>query len=513
VKRFNASAWLVLSLVVAAEIVGCEGESTTGDDDEGKGGSGGGIDGGTGGSNGGTTSGSSGTGGDRGGAAPTGGRGGTPSGGSGGQAGEGATGGEAGDPGEGGVGGSAGEGGAGPEETTVSGRVVDFWMRPLNSVPVTIGTQTVATNADGRFSIAAVAPTYDVDLVVSWPGGQAGRYAWRFEGLTRRDPTLQVYKGRETRNANITLDPQNETLNESRTLFVVSGGPDGSHAFEDVNGAGLSTSTSWAGPPTMTATLHALLWELDANELPTAYRSHDTVAATFDAAATMPTTVTLNLPDETITSNPISGSVMSASSADRVNYAFVRFAGGASIRVVAHEPGPDTWSYLLPVLPVSSTITVAASTGNSFFGAFAIAHRYGLAPGQTGVAIAIPTPLTQVVPVPGMTGVDASTQFSWTGTPGPCVFHAEDVNYYEGIFVVTTRRTITFPTFGGFTPRSAEPYDWRVERHGTASSVDALAGMSGYLDPFSRSGVQAEGPRVGDGSYSVSTGRRFTTAP
>jgi hypothetical protein len=58
-----------------------------------------------------------------------------------------------------------------------------------------------------------------------------------------------------------------------------------------------------------------------------------------------------------------------------------------------------------------------------------------------------------------------------------------------------------------------EVYNWRVETHGSAASVDELAVPGGYLDAFSRTEGYAEGPRTSDGSYSISTGRTFTTAP
>ena len=308
VKRFDASAWWVLALFVTVEVTGCDGESSTGDDTGGSGASSGGAGAGKGG-----TSGSSGVGGAPGGS-PTGGssaggKGGAATGGVGavgggsGEAGAGASGGEAGE-GQGGTG-QAGEGGGGPDDTTVSGRVVDFWRRPLANVPVTIGTTTVPTNGQGEFSIPAVAPEYDASLVVTWPGGQAGVYGWRFEGLTRRDPTLQVYKGREARYGDIVIDPQGETLNASRTLFVALAGVDGSATFEGVGGSGRITSTTWYGSETMQASLHALLWELDSNELPTVYRSYDSASATFDSTTTTDTTVTFNLADETIASGTV----------------------------------------------------------------------------------------------------------------------------------------------------------------------------------------------------------------
>ncbi|HEX6272101.1 MAG TPA: carboxypeptidase-like regulatory domain-containing protein, partial [Polyangiaceae bacterium] len=464
-----------------------------------------------GGSDGGTTSGASGAGGSRGGSPSTGGRGGSATGG----AGDGGmTGGQAGESGGSGGAEDGGEGGRGPDDTSVTGRVVDFWLQPLANVPVTIGTQTVATDAQGRFSIAGVAPEYDASLFLTWPGGQPGRYAWRFEGLTRRDPTLQVYKGRENRYADIVLEPQGATLDATRVLSVGLGGPNGASRFEDVGESGRTTSVTWYGPPTTQANLHALVWAFDDNELPTAYHSYETTTASFDSTSSADTTVALNLADEDILSGTIGGTVTSpSSSSDRTNYAFVRFADHASIRLLIDYAGPDAFSYLFPQVP-DSDYTIAASYGNSTFGAYGIAHRDVFLLGQTGHVITIPAAATQVVPVSGISNVNANTQFSWSGVTGPCVFHAEDLDFYEGIFVVTTRRNITFPTFGNFVPRAGASYNWRVETHGSATSVDELAGSFGYLDSFSRMDDYEEGPRmVYDGSYTISTGRRFTTAP
>src|SRR5262245_35204518 len=286
--RISASMWATLALAVVVELSGCEGESTTNGDDDANGGVGA-SDGGTvgfggstvgkGGKGGTSTGGKGGSAGDR---------GGTSTGGRGGEAGD-AVGGQSqggepqgGQPTGGGDGGDAGQGAdagtGGSPDPTVIGRIVDYWLQPLVNVPVTIGASTVVTNAQGVFTVPSVASTYDVSMVITWTGTQSGVYAWRFEGLTRRDPTLQVYKGRQNRYADFTLDPQGETLNTSRTLAVTLAGPNGASFLEDVSGAGVMTSTQWSGPPTTQVSVHGLLWELDYNDLPTIYRSYDTTS-------------------------------------------------------------------------------------------------------------------------------------------------------------------------------------------------------------------------------------------
>lgn len=428
---------------------------------------------------------------------------------------------DAGDAGEGGHGGGSsgytGEGGdagagddagggGGPPDETVSGRLIDYWRSPLADVPITIGTTTVLTNSLGEFTFADVAPEYDVSLVVD-------AYGWRFEGLTRRDPTLQVYQGRESRRGSFVLTPEGETLGASRTLHIAVAGPSGSYTERNVSGDGINSSMTWIGPATMQASFHGLLWAFDSNRLPSGYVSYDTTSALLGNPTTV--MVSLNMPDEAIGSGQVSGSVTASDPGGHTNLVFVRFAGGAAIKVVEQVGGPDTYGYLVPTLPAAS-ITVAATQGNYFGGGYALAHRDGLSAGQSGGELAIPTPAAQVAPSADAMGIASSTEFSWLGGGPTYIFYAEDLSFYRGVYVVTTRRQITLPTFQAFALRAAGRHQWRVETHGSASTVDALAGPTGYLDSFSgithMGGIDmVTGPSEAGGSFSASAGRVFTT--
>ena len=510
VHRVPSALWATFAFALAIDIAGCEGKSTSngGDGDAGEDGNGGSNTSGKGGTTGagGNDGGVSGVTGGRGGT--TSGRGGTTSGDAG-QAGE-AQGGTSGDAGGGGDAGLGGDAGGGPDDQTIRGRIVDFWSQPLSGVEVAIGTTSLTSNADGEFEVPNVAPTYDVSLIVRWTGSQAGVYAWLFEGLTRRDPTLQVYRGRIGRSAGIQLAPQGAVLDASRVLNITLAGPHGSSRFVDVGATGIITSTSWVGPTSTQTSAHALLWEFDSNELPTAYRSYDSTSATL-VDSTNGNMYALNGADETVTSGTISGTVTSPSATDRTNYAFARFADGAAIRVVEDYPPPNSYSYLVPTLP-SSSITVAASYGY-WPSEYSIAHRNGRAAGQSGVSIAIPAAATQVAPVLGALNVNGATQFSWSSGSRTVVFHVEDVDYYQGLYLVTNRQTVTLPAFDSFVLRAGAPHYWQVETHGNTSTVDAFAGPQGGLDAFSYRLEEPDGPNTADGSFSVSPRRGFTTAP
>ena len=119
-------------------------------------------------------------------------------------------------------------------------------------------------------------------------------------------------------------------------------------------------------------------------------------------------------------------------------------------------------------------------------------------------------------PQTGVTGVTTSTNFSWqAGTSHAYVLILEDLDFYDGGFVVTSRTQTPLPSFAseGFTLRANQRHNWRVETHGNANSVDALCGPNGFIDSMGFYIDDVVGPGTGDGSYTISTGRTFTTAP
>jgi hypothetical protein len=521
-RKLSRSAGVVLGLVALIEVGGCEGESSSGDDDgPAKGGTGGASGASTGGFSGdagvgpgGTTGkggnpaggigGTSGIGGDLGGGPVTGGIGG--------DAGQGPQGGDSGDAGQG-PGGDGGSGGA-PDTTTVHGRVIDFWRVPLGGMVLTIGTTTVSTNGNGEFTIPDVAPQYDVQLVSRF-GTSSTRtevYGWRYEGLTRRDPTLQVYKGRALRSTGYIFTPMNAVLGNDGVLAFAVAGRDGSYTHSGVSESGVQSSFDWVGPVSMPSTAHALLWDVDGDDIPTGYRSYDTTALTLTEGTQA--NISLNVANETTQTGNIAGTVTRNMTDDDANMVFVRFAGGARISLVEDSSGTNTYSYLVPTLP-SGSITVAASTGYWSFGEYAVAHRDGLAP-RTGVNITVPLPPTQVAPPTQTTGATTATTFSWTaGTSHAYVLGIENLDFYEGGYVVTARTQTKLPSFEneGYAWRKAGDHNWRVETHGNASTVDELCGPNGFIDSMGFYIDDVVGPGTGDGSYTISTGRTFTTAP
>jgi hypothetical protein len=418
---------------------------------------------------------------------------------------------------------SAGDGSGGtPEPTTgrVTGRVIDFWRHPLPNISVQVGDTLVTTDKNGTFTVEDVPEKYDVSMAYTYTS-YFQVAAWAYLGLTRRDPTLQMYVGSTSRSGDldVTFVPK-PTLGTNQKIAVAVGGPDGADTYDSVPASGTSEFPDWYGPATASQTGHGLLWQTNAQKLPTSYIGYDSALLQLGETAT--TTLTLDLTPSTMASANVQGTVTPAGFSTRHNLMFLRFASNATIQLVDESGGANTFSYLAPSVP-NSTIMVAATEGFAFEG-YGVAYIDGLAPGAKP-KLAIPTPMTPATPSPGTTKVDGRTRFSFGGeTPGPYVvnFSSQDpedpnapASRYQAIYVVTADKNFTLPSFlgGGFTLDPDRRYIWAVTTHGPYDSVDELANPDGFLDPFSWDEKAPRGPSRGQGEFTNSDILEFRTAP
>lgn len=525
------------ALVACSWVVGCGGESDDGDSGDdggtagtsaGKGGTGGGKGGtagstsGVGGTGKGGTGGGTAGGGTGGSAGTTGGTAGSAGDDAGGAAGEG---GETGDAGDGNAGGesgrgAAGEGGSGGApvaDPTVRGKLIDFYGHPIPGVTVGIGTSEVVTNSQGEFVVEDAPETYDVSFVVQWSSLRTEIYGWVFQGLTRRDPTLQVFQGLNERSMNTNLRAQDGAPTETQNLALAIGSEHGSWQAQNIpeNGRDFA-SFYWMGPATTAATAHGLMWSYDEDtELPTNYVSYTTFPFALDDGATTQT-INISVAPTAITQANIGGTVSDVSEAQRTNYGFVRFTSGATLDLFEDGDGPASFSYLVPELP-NGSVTFAALDEDFQTYEYAMVHRDGVAPGTTNLALALPAAASLIAPAHAST-VDDTTAFQYQNRQsgvGAVVVRIEDSDYYQGIFVVTADTNFTLPTVlqGGHALRSGGVHFWTVEAHGTYASVDAMASPSGYANSFRMDWYRPQGPRTGNGTLTVSGRRYFTYEP
>jgi hypothetical protein len=498
--------------------------ATAGANDAGGMGQGGGSTGGTGGSTAGGRMGSGGTGGTSG---KTGASGGSAGRGAGGAAagsghsagGAGAVGGD-GTAGSGVLGGSGGGAGTGTTAGPVHGTIVDFWHNPLPNLEVAIGAATAMTGNDGSFDFDDVPATYDVSFIITLPNPY-WLYGWVYQGLTRRDPTLQVMQGLEAQEATFIVSQKNGGTDfaDDQRWFVAFGSQHGAQVF-GADALGVQVDPDWQGPMSNDWTLHSLFFKTN-DVVATEYTAYETQEFTGVSPADADRAVTVNLtPQSNIDTDTVSGSVTDANGASmRTNYAFVRFSSGAAIPVVdGSDSASTTFSYLVPDL-ANGSISVASAVSNPDY-SYAIAHSDKHALGDTGIDLQIPKPASALKPSNDATGVDDDTTFTFApGDPDNSgyLIQIEDQITNHNVIIVTAKHQFSLgelPIVGGKgAVLKGNPQMWHVQTHGKFASVDEMAGPAGFLDDFWLSNSRPFGPARQDGVFTDTTHAYFTTAP
>ncbi|MEO6601112.1 MAG: hypothetical protein ABIQ16_14625, partial [Polyangiaceae bacterium] len=406
----------------------------------------------------------------------------------------------------------------------VHGHVIDFWGHKLNAVPVQIGTSQVLTDAEGGFTIPNAPAQYDVSLFVSFTDyGRLKTRGWVYQGMTRRDPTLQVSEGLPEVSGSLNLRPNNPaTLTDARTLTVALGGPDVTSTSYDVSGPGTDGDTiPWQGPPTTQATAHALIWEDGSDGFPQKFIAYDSTLVGLSSVVASAPTASFNLAAVTIANGTVTGTVAGADLTGRTNSVFLRFTSNAVMQLVSDTPTTAGFVYTVPTI-TNATVTVAAAQGD-LYSQYALVHRDGLLANAAGINFTIPTPAKAlaVIPAGDVNKVSASTQFGFTAASNSAPFVAtftgiDPTVSDDRLYVVGSKTPFALPQVNGLSAlKAGASYIFRVETHGTPASVDAMAGPSGFLDSFSRvsDANRPSGPRTGDGSYTASSVLNVKAAP
>jgi hypothetical protein len=413
----------------------------------------------------------------------------------------------------------AGVGGAGMSGPfTVSGHVVDFYRRPTPGLRVSIGEQEVLTGDEGEFSIAGVVPPYDVSLIASTSQSDFAfrYYAYVYQGLTRTDPTLQVYYGLPGRSSTVNLTVTGASFVEAnRRLIFAFSSPDGYYSASGINFETPSLSPGWGGLPTTAGNAHALLVlrsSTDTDAPPLAYEAYRTTPlALGDGVASG---LTLDMTASAIPQVTLTGSVDAGPFGEHTQLVATRFADGTALPLLRVDSNQAAFSYLVPSLP-SSSLTVAALAGPPGYG---VVHADGVpaAADQQDVALVVPRPVSLNAPANG-TQAGPGTTFAWSSVGQSAqvfVWHLESEDYFEGIYVVTSQSEITYPQVPGYSMTLPAPagdfaFYWSVETHGDHPSVDAAAGPEGLFDSFALEKNIGTGPLRGSTGYYTNSESRF----
>jgi len=403
---------------------------------------------------------------------------------------------------------------------TVTGTVIDVLRRPYAGVPVAIGNVVTSTDGQGRFQVTGVTPPYDVALRLSAPL----TYAWYFVGLTIPSPVLQVsteggplrgqtYLTLNMANAPVTFPAVNEFVGYSW------GSPDGVFSTH-VRGNPDDEGPDWYGPVTAVGAAHVLAWMMDVASLPTTYVGYDTASLTLQDGTT--SQFSMDLTKTHPGTAALAGTVTSGTLAPSHNDAYVSLPKGAFIKIASEDRDPSkmAFSYNVPTGVPGATLAVCAQAGSSLTWPFSLAHKHGLSPGQTGVALAVPDAASLGAPGSGAV-LSTSTDFSWSapsGQQGPAFYivalELGDTRPFTQVRIVTSKTMVRMPKF----PVALGPIvvpsvggEWYVETIGSFASVDAAATATGFIDTFDYS-AGVVGPLDQDGTHSWSAPRSLSTS-
>jgi hypothetical protein len=421
--------------------------------------------------------------------------------------------------GRGGMGGAAGAAGAGGGANAgpVSGKVIDYRKQAVSGALVRIGTQTTMSDAQGRFGFADVPASYDLALTIHTTiVNNPATCAWRVEGLTRRDPTVQVDPAQQEHDTTLHTTVSNVTfpLDPQQKVGGSWSSADGSSFSFGLNSAQTELPATWYGPTQSVGHAHALLFSVGSDLVyPTAYLAHDTHAVVLNQA--MDEQVTFDLTPAALPMGTITGTVTGAATDERAILAYLRFVDGAVIDILTDSKAGPMFSFIAPQL-ANASMTVVAQNKSGL--GFATALVDNVAPGQPALTLEVPAIPSLNAPAPNATNVDANTQFQWSPSSGKTMlFCAHTSPLVDIMCVLTAKTTTTLPIAPTteYTPPPNTLFVWDVQMHGEIANVDDASGSDGFMGAVTDDLVFEGhlGPVRGDGRFARSVGRTFTTRP
>jgi hypothetical protein len=352
---------------------------------------------------------------------------------------------------------------------TVSGRVLAGSV-PVPGVLIAIGGQSTHTDASGRFRIPNVSVPYDLIEVVPTGLGAAAVY----QGLTRPDPTVLAVGSWPT-------------LHSGTVTGTISGGEAvGSPGVNTVVGWGSAESDPatgavlnpyaldvyWRGPNAITGTVHALQWKTDSQGL-TIFTGHGArqgvqlVSASDARADLLMTPLTTSRIGGTLSYPP-----------DYHSYGLhlgVAFPDGALIDVAS---GGETSPFNLAFPELADASAKLQVRAQGPHGALSDVVLSNIRPGTHDLSLEFRAAQDLLSPDDYASGVDTSTEFSWTPFDGGVtVFYAYDWSSGPEYLVITAGTKAHLPDLSpyGVALPSRVRLTWNAIGVGPLPSVDALA--------------------------------------
>lgn len=378
--------------------------------------------------------------------------------------------------------GSGGETSSGGASSTIEGRIVDLFGRPLSEIEVRLsGGERAATDEQGRFSIEDAPATYHAEFRISARSDDYQRI-YRFRGLTRRDPTFQVDNDVGESEARIDVIPTNLPTPSVGDLGVAFGNPFDYSFTGDETGLDGTEAIDYTGADPMPALMRALFWK-DAGASSEFFASSSQNIALNDLETTE---VSVSVWDPIAEAGQLSGHIEVPTGVTEVDVtSFVNFSDGASWRLqtVAWKSDTQTFSLNAPSIP-QATHSVSAIVRDE---GYSWAHADGLALGADGIELKVPRRPRLQGPLNEATDVTAETQLRWTPSEaGPCsLVVLNDGGWHVGLRIVTCESEVAIgeDIFGALFEEGEEIF-WSVQSHGSQTTTDAMTGSDGFFDPY-----------------------------
>ncbi|MET0390622.1 MAG: carboxypeptidase-like regulatory domain-containing protein, partial [Polyangiales bacterium] len=415
-----------------------------------------------------------------------------------------------------GTGGTSGAEAAAEPSGPVEGRFVDGRQHPVPEVTVRLDDQTAKTDAEGRFRFASAPTTYTLvaSLTAEIYPGVRERTVLQVEGLTRRDPTLQVQRALPARTAQAQLVMNNVAfpLPANQHINIGWTSPDAAKWYTMDSPFAQPEELEWFGPNTSTGTVHALHVEVDeATQLPTRYLAYDSKPLALQVGQDV-AQVELDLAPYAIPTGAVSGTIRGALQ-NRWARLYLRNDAYTALGLLEDSRVVDTFSYPVPRLGGSEITVVVEGHNNGLRTGMSAAFVDHVAPEQSGLALELPNVPVLIAPAAGATDVDGSSRFEWQSEAKVVLLCAAATESYDTACVLTDKSTASLPFApkSDFVPAASTPYGWTVEVHGAFASVDEACGPDGGLSAYASGALI--GNRRGSGSYAISGQNVFTTKP
>ena len=372
--------------------------------------------------------------------------------------------------------------------------MLDYDQQPVSGVALEIGGKVTTTDANGNFKVSGVAAKYDAYVIAQVAPGAGTNEAYIYEGLSDREKDFYVTPQGPARSAKI------RGVLSGGAGFPLPAGHAASLVVTEYNtkssvmGSTYElTNLTWQGSKQRMLTLGALSWTTDAAGLPNSYDGYgEKKLAVSDGAslgAIDGSTPATNITLAPVESRSVSGTLDLPDGC--TPNVFMRVEGNEIIDDPVHS---TSFSYVTPIVPEHpTTLSVRCEFADSSFSWSKV--TLGV---KNPLALRVPAPTVESLPIDGASNVSNDTVFAWTGEE-----ERGDVSFSFGDWRITrvgVGHSTTFPDLSRFGLASPEgkTISWYVSTQCTDSSAAAEDQDFCYTDSSSRSFGTAPVPKPKD---------------